>query len=51
MSAKRKSGKPQRTGVKVKDLRPKADTRGGKASFGDFHVTKKLDKSSPKLFL
>jgi len=51
MSAKRKSGKTKRADVKVKDLRPNADTRGGKTSFGDFQVTKKVDKSSPKLFL
>jgi len=48
MKAKRKTSKTEQSS-KLPDLKPKKDTRGGKASFRDFHFTQKINKSSPKL--
>jgi len=47
--AKGKKTKGARSSVKVSDLEPRKDPKGGKVTLSDIVITKPIDKSTPKL--
>ena len=47
--AKKSTKSSSRRSVKVRDLRPNKNPKGGKVSLSDISITKTVDKSSPTL--
>ena len=48
--ASKTGGSRRRTAVKDLSATKSREVKGGKASFNDFQIVKKLDKASPVLF-
>jgi hypothetical protein len=46
MNAKTKAAKTKKSQIKVQDMRPKKDAKGG-ATVSEIKITKDLDKGSP----
>ena len=47
MNAKPKAAKTKKSQIKVQDMKPKKDAKGGAVTMSEFKVTKYFDKSSP----